>query len=182
MKRGITTRPRALLFDKYIKLGYEKIYVVSQTYRDVKISYLVEIFLFSRDFVLMDPSEIILKTKKQVLFHISNQKRMKELFSKEDMNATEFQMGNNNNKYFQTCCEKISITYRKKYYIKHHYSLTQKIKKYIYPTSGQYVIDEYWPIRIFWRLKGRGIWFTFNRIAYKKNRSDQYNIIHNCSS
>ena len=204
LKRCITTRPRALLFDKYIKLGYEKIYVGSQTYRDVKLSYLVELSLFGRDFVLMHPSEIIMKTKTQVLFHISNQKRMKELFSKEDMNATEFKMGNNKNKYIQTCCGKVSLTYRNKSIIGYIIDVSQgrwKIllannkfihkaplifdsekKDYIYPTNGQYIIDEYWPIRILLSFKGRGVRFTFNRIAYKIIRSDQYKLLHNCSS
>ena len=72
------------------KFGNERVTVRSQMYRNYRLPYLIELSIFGNDLSLMKEHEVIMETKKQVLLHVSLQQRMKEIFSQEALNATEF--------------------------------------------------------------------------------------------
>ena len=136
--------------------------------------------------------------------HIASQKRMKQLFSKENLDATEYMTEKNNIKYTQTCCGKLNIVYNNKHitgYIldesrgkwkvllasnkiifKKPLVYNRESCKYIYPSTGKYIIKHYWPIRVLLKINGKGLRLTINRLAYEKNRHDEYKIIAQHSS
>ena len=188
-KNCITRTPKKLISSMIYTFGKEKVQVGSQTYRDFRISYLIELAIFGRDCSLMDSSkEIILKSKKQALLHIASQKRMKQLFSKENLDATEYMTEKNNIKYTQTCCGKLNIVYNNKNingYIldesrgkwkillasnkiifKKPLVYNRESRKYIYPSTRKYIINHYRPIRVLLKINGKGLRLTINRLAY----------------
>ena len=200
----ITRQPRKEVSSMVYTFGNEKVHIHSQTYREFRFSYLLEITIFGRDFSNMKRNELISNTKKQVLLHVSSQNRMKKLFSKEELNATEFVMEKDDSKYVHTCCAKVNIIKngrniigyilnesRGKWKIllsnntiiyKSPVKYNFKKKEYIYNGDGEFVISYYWPIRILVRKQGRGIRITFNRLAIVKHMKDDYEIIYNKSS
>ena len=146
----------------------------------------------------------MLITKNQVLLHICSQKRMKTLFSKEASNATEFLVKKYNINYTHSCCDKINVLFNKKNIIgyileesrgkwkillennkiiyKNPLKYSSEQNKYIYETTGKYLITYYWPIRILMKYNGNGIRITLNRVAFIKKRHDKYEIVERSCS
>ena len=128
---------------------------------------------------------------------------MKQVFTKEELAATEIKVREKNFKYFQTCSGKVSVFYDGKHIIGYIISETDfwwrillatnliitkqplqysiEKKGYIYPLDGKYKITMYWPIRIQIKSNGRGFRITLNRLAYKR-RKNEYKIIDQHSS
>ena len=205
LRNCITRQPKALLSSMSYKFGSERVIIGSQTYRNFRFSYLAEISIFGPNFSLLSSNEIISNTKKMVLVHIASQRRMKDLFSKEDLVATEFCVSKNNMEYIQSCCGKVNINYNNRFIIgyilledargrwkillsdnniilKPKLKFDNEKKCYIYPSNGKYNIDMYWPIRLLITKNGKGMKVTLNRYAYQKIRSNQYILVNEHSS
>ena len=147
---------------------------------------------------------MVLKTKKQVLLHICSQKRMKTLFGKEASNPTEFLVEKYNINYTHSCCAKINVLFKKKNMIgyileesrgkwkilvennkiiyKNPLRYSSERNKYVYETTGKYLITYYWLIRILMKYNGNGIRITLNRVAFIKKRHDKYKIVERSCS
>ena len=204
-RRCLTRNPKIILSTLRYRFGDETVTIGSQSYRDFRVSYLVELVIFGRYFKSLHNSEIIKRTKKQIIVHISSKKRMDELFSKEGLNATEFLMeASDNQQYDQTCSGKVSIMVGGKLILGYiltesnnkwkillrnnkminikalHYNTERK--EYVLPTTGKYIITAYWPIRFLIRLNGKGIRMTLNRLAYQKKTKGEYKIMEPHSS
>lgn len=54
-------------------------------------------------------------------------------------------------------------------------------KEYLYPTTGKYIIGEYWPVRNLLKTNGSSFRITLKRIAYTKKRN-KYELISKDSS
>ena len=187
-RRIITREPKVLLSSMSYKFGNERVLIGLQTYREFRISYLVELSIFGKEYCNIKKNEIIFKSKKQILFHISSQKRMKEIFSKEELDATEYEVTKNNYNYTQTCSGKVNLKYNNrnvvgyileesrgkwkillasnKIILKNPLIYCHDRKKYLFPTRGKYIITKYWPIRLLLKINGRGLRITLNRIAF----------------
>ena len=120
---------------------------------------------------------------------------MKELFSKEDLNATEFNKDKYNKIYFHSCCGKVNIKYNNKNItgyildesrgkwkillssnkIIYKNTLTYNNEKstYIYGLGKKekYIIDYYWPIQMLLKKNGKGMRITLNRVAFIKKQA-----------
>ena len=108
-KNCIMRDPKRSTSSMTYMFGREKVEILSQTYREIRFSFLLENIIFGNNLRNMQKKEIILRTKKQVLLHVSSQKRMKELFLKEELNATEFKNEKYNSCFTHSCCGKINI-------------------------------------------------------------------------
>ena len=124
---------------------------------------------------------------------------MKSLFSKEASNATEFSVEKYNINYTHSRCAKINVLFNQKNIIgyileknrgkwknllennkiiyKNPLKYSSKQNKYIYKTTGKYVITYYWPIGVLMKYYGNGIRITLNRVAFIKKRHDEYEIV-----
>lgn len=93
---------------------------------------------------------------------------MREIVLKEQLNATEFVINNNDSIYMRTCCGKINILHNNKkitgYILDKQYEkwkillafneiiylkaikYNKEEEKYIYRSTGRYKISFYWPI------------------------------------
>ena len=91
------------------KFENETVVIGSQAYRNFRFSYLAKISFFGPGLTLLHDNEIISKSTKMILVHICSQRRMKELFSKEELAATKFCVTKNNMEYIQSCCGKMSV-------------------------------------------------------------------------
>ena len=132
-----------------------------------------------------------MRTKKLILFHISSQRRMRDLLTMENQYATEHNMKG----VKKTCCGKVNMkdTEGKNIlgYILDETARQWKIilennkqiwinritynieeNRYLYTSQRnrefQWSIKEYWPIRILINLNGN-FKITFNRIAIDNN-------------
>ena len=203
-KNCITRDPRKAVRSMIYTFGKEKVHILSQTYREYTMSYLMETTIFGHNLCLLKKKEIISKTKNQALIHISNQKRMKLIFSKESLNATEHFVEKYDVSFTHTCCAKVNILYKGKNIIgyildesrgkwkillgnnkiiyKNIVKYNNSIYGYEYESSGVYKINFYWPIRILLRCNGKGMRITLNRVAFIRKGHDKYELVdRHCS-
>ena len=109
MKNCITCQPRNAMSSKAYRFGKEHVILQSQTYCELKLSYLLELTIFGNQFSKLKRSEIISKNKKIMLVHIASKKRIDLLFQKESSCATEFLIVKDGRENIFGCCGKVSI-------------------------------------------------------------------------
>ena len=64
LKNGITCAPKRILAIKKYKFGHELVTLHSQSYRDIKLSYILELTIFGQGYNNLLKRKIINKTKK----------------------------------------------------------------------------------------------------------------------
>lgn len=110
MRRCITHAPKENMSSREYRFGLERVKLHSQTFRTFSLSILLQLCIFGKDFSKMEEHEVIWRTKRQTLIHISSQKRMCELFTLEGRCLVEFYTKNDRivtNK--RTCSGKVNI-------------------------------------------------------------------------
>lgn len=204
MKFCITRPPRIGLCRRQISFGKERVTLMSQAYREMPFSYLLELTIFGQNYSKLNKKEIILNGKKTMLLHISSKQRMNYIFKKEASCATEFTTKNQKNNIIHGCCGKVNILRNGQNVLgyilaetktKWHCLLAtnELIKldvptfnkdenKYIFPINFCNQVTMYWPIRILLRKNGGGFKITLNRIAYKNTIGTQKIIVPKLSS
>ena len=190
-KRCVTRKPKVLTSSNIYVFGKERVRIDSQTYRTFSLSFLLGVSIFGEEYCNFYEYETIMRTKKLILFHISSQRRMRDLFAVENQYATE----HNVQGVKKTCCGKVNMkdtegrnilgyildetARRWKIILENNKQIwidriTYNIEenRYLYASQRdrecQWSITEYWPIRILINLNGN-FKITFNRIAIDNN-------------
>ena len=197
MKNSITKPPKRTLASLTYKFGKELVKLQSQSYRDMQMSYLLELTIFGKDKCNLKQKEIIYKTKKIMIVNIASKQRFDMLFVKEDCCATEFSFGSSG---IITACGKINIMRNGKNILGYILEETKMIWKiilkndqliwldapkyckinhrYIFKQKKGMIITMYWPIRILIRQNGGGCKITLNRVAYTYNKRGKIKLQH----
>ena len=188
MKNSITKPPRRTLASLTYKFGKELVRLQSQSYRDIHMSYLLQLTIFGNKGSNLKCNEMIYKSTKTMLVHIASKQRMDSLLKKEGCCATEYPT---KNKGIITASGKVNIIRNEKnilgyileetnskwkIILKNNKMIWIDIPKYC-QVNHQYIFEEkngvlitiYWPIRILIRLNGGGCKLTVNRVAYNSN-------------
>lgn len=199
LKNSITSAPKRILAIKKYKFGHELVTLHSQSYRDIKLSYILELTIFGQGYNNLLKKEIIKKTNKTMLVHIASKERMDVLFSKEDYCATEFVIKTFGGGIVTTAGKVNVLRYGKNM---QGYILKQKYNKWLVLflddstawidiplycndshrykfncKKGNNQITEYWPIRIIIKLKGGGLRFTLNRLGYTSTKRGKKSLL-----
>ena len=104
MKRCITRPPKTSDSQKEYCFGHEWVVLHSQTYRTFTISLLLRLCIFGNNYEKLTKNEVIQKTNRTVLLHISSQRRMCELFTLEGQCATAFDVYRNGEVMMNRVC------------------------------------------------------------------------------
>lgn len=89
-KQCIMREPKASLSYREYWFGHERVKFLSQSFRTFTIPLLLRLCIFGREYCHLKAHEVIRKTKRVALIHISSQERMEELFSLQGRCAIRF--------------------------------------------------------------------------------------------
>lgn len=189
MKRCITKYPKASISCKVYSFGNEKVELNSQTFHTFNIPFLLQLCIFGKDYCKLTRNKLIRKTNRQVLIHISSQRRMCDLFTLEGQCAVEFNVHVDGIvMYRKTCGGKVNIKINNKNiigYILDESNGRWKIQMasnktiwlnrvgfnaevtvyYEYNTWNTTRITTYWPMRLLVNRNGN-CKLTLNRISF----------------
>ena len=101
----MTRKPKVLTSSNIYVFGKERVRIDSQTYRTFSLSFLLGVSIFGEEYCNFYEYETIMRTKKLILFHISSQRRMRDLLTVENQYATK----HNVRRVKQTCCGKVNM-------------------------------------------------------------------------
>ena len=192
MKRSIMKAPRRELSAMVYVFGSERIELLSKTYRVFYMSDLLKECIFGDNFSKLKKSEILTRSKRQVLIHIASNARIKKLFS---LNSFTSVCETLNGKVY-SCAGKVSVIKNGREMLgyilsesgnsikvvlannttveldrpKFRYSENTNKFQYIFPSAParRYRIIEYNPIRIIVKADGT-VRYILNRYSHNIN-------------
>ena len=88
----IMRKPKASLACREYWFGNEQVTLHSQSFRTFTIPLLLRLCIFGKEYCNLTAAEVIRKTKRVTLIHISSQERMEELFTLQGRCAVKFEV------------------------------------------------------------------------------------------
>ena len=94
------------LCSRKVYFGYDPVKIQFQSYKFIYFNLLLSQCLFGVNFKKLHNREIITKTNKYILIHISSVSRMENIFTLEGLSAAFFQRSHG---LVHTCCGKVNL-------------------------------------------------------------------------